>query len=63
MIDDHNNLENAIQIGIPQGSLASLILFLIYISGAIEQIEKELPKIISLLFMDDLGFIALKTSI
>ena len=46
-----------IETGIPQGSPVSLILFLIYISGVFEQVEKKLPGIVLLSFVDDLGFI------
>ncbi len=63
VIDGHNNPENAIETEIPQGSPASPILFLIYNSGAFEQVEKELPEIMSLSFVDDLGFIASGTSV
>ena len=58
VIDGHNNQEKEVETGIPQGSPVSPILFLIYISGVFEQVEKELPGIVSLLFVDDLGFIA-----
>ena len=38
--------------------LVSLILFLIYDSRVFEQVKKELPEIMSLLFIDNLGFVA-----
>ena len=63
VIDRHNDLENTIKIGISQGLPESLILFLIYISEVFEQVEKKLPKIMSLLFVHDLGFIASRTSV
>ena len=63
MIDGHNNPEKDVETGIPQGSPVSPILFLIYISGVFEQVEKELPEIVSLSFVDDLGFIASGTSV
>ena len=58
MIDGHNNQEKEVETGIPQGSPVSPILFLIYISGVFEQVEKEPPGIVLLSFVDDLGFIA-----
>ena len=63
VIDGHNNPEKDVETGIPQGSPVSPILFLIYISGIFEQVEKELPEIVSLSFVDDLGFIASGTSV
>lgn len=63
VIDGHNNPEKDVETGIPQGSPVSPILFLIYISGVFEQVEKELPEIVSLSFVDDLGFIASETSV
>ena len=63
MIDGHNNPENDVETGIPQGSPVFPILFLIYISGVFEQVEKELPELVSLSFVDDLGFIASRTSV
>ena len=63
VIDGHNNQEKEVETGIPQGSPVSPILFLIYISGVFEQVEKELPGIVSLSFVDDLGFIASGVSV
>ena len=63
MINGYNNSEKNVETGIPQELPVSLILFLIYISRVFEQVKKELPKIVSLLFLDDLGFIASRMSV
>lgn len=61
VIDGHNNPENDIETGIPLGSPVSLILFWLYISGVFEQVEKGLPEIKSLLFVNHVGFITSET--
>ena len=58
VIDGHDNQEREIETGIPQGSPVSPILFLVYISGVFEKVTESCPAIISLSFVDDLGFIA-----
>lgn len=58
VIDGHDNSERDIETGILQGSPVSPILFLIYISGIFEEVTKNHPWASSLLFIDDLGFIA-----
>ena len=63
MIDSHNNSEKYVEIRIPQKLLVSPILFLIYISGVFEQLDKEFSNIVSLSFVDDLGFIASEASV
>lgn len=63
IIDSHINSENNIETRVLQGSLVSPIFFLIYISGVFNQIGKKLPKIVFLLFVDDLSFIDLGFSI
>ena len=55
VIDGHINPKHKVETGIPQGSPVSPILFLIYISGVLFQIETGLPQISCLSFMDDLG--------
>ena len=63
MIDVHNNPEKDMEIKIPQGSMISSILFLIYISRVFERVEKEFANIMSMSFVDDLGFIASGASV
>lgn len=63
VIDDYNNSEKDIKTRIPQGSPVSPILFLIYISGVFEQLKREFSEIVSLSFVDNLGFVASGTSI
>ena len=58
VIDGHENKEREIKTGIPQGSPVSPILFLIYISGVFDTVTEASPSVISLSFIDDLGFIA-----
>ena len=62
IIDRHANQEKRIETGIPKGSPISPILFLIYISRVFGQVEENLPGVVSLSFINDLGFIALGTS-
>ena len=63
IIDGHANQEERIETGIPQGSPVSPILFLIYISGVFGQVGENLPGVVSLSFVDDLGFIASGASV
>lgn len=60
VIDNHNHQEKDVETGIPQGSPVSPILFLIYISGVFKQVESQLSGVVSLSFVDNLGFIALE---
>jgi retron-type reverse transcriptase len=43
---------------VPQGSLVSPILFIIYLSGIFDKIEEQNPEIIALSFIDDIAFLA-----
>ena len=58
VIDGHDNKERNIETGIPLSSPVSQILFLICISGVFDAVIKNNPTVTSLLFVDNLGFIA-----
>lgn len=62
IIDGHINPEKIVETSIPQGSPVSPILFLIYISGVFESVKETVLGIISLSFMNDLGFLASRNS-
>lgn len=57
VIDGHANSEKSVETEIPQGSPVSPILFLTYISGVFDAVAAMSPNALSLLFMDDLGFL------
>lgn len=59
MIDTNNNKEIDIETRTFQSFLISQNLFLISISRVFNKISKTSPLVISLLFVDNLGFIAL----
>lgn len=61
VINKHDNKEREIKTCILQELPVSLILFLIYISRVFYKLRKNNPAVISLLFVDDLGFIAFGT--
>ena len=63
VIDGHDNKEREVEIGIPQGSPVSPILFLIYIRGVFDKISEISRGVTSLSFMNDLGFIASSSSV
>ncbi len=63
VIDRHDNKERDIETGIPQGSPVSPILFMIYISRVFEAVTENNLTVTSLSFVDDLGFIASRTSV
>lgn len=63
VIDGHDNREQNIEIGIPQGSPVLPILFLVYITEVFGKMTESYPTITSLLFVDDLGFVASRHSV
>ena len=62
VIDGYTCPARDIEIGVPQGSPISPILFIIYISGFFDAIEAKIP-VTSLSFADDIGLIAIENSI
>ncbi len=62
-IDGFTNVRQKVGSEIPQGSPVSPILFLIYISGVFSIVEKQLPHVTCMSFIDDLGFITADRSI
>lgn len=63
VINGHNNREKNVKIGIPQGLPISPILFLIYISKIFDQVKGKFSNMVSLSFIDDLGFIESRASV
>ena len=62
-MDRHDNKEQDIETRSPQGSPVSPLLFLIYISGVFEKVTDSNPVVMSLFFIDNLGFIASENSV
>lgn len=63
VIDGYDNEEIEIGTRISQDSPISLIFFLIYISEVLNKVAETSPLVISLTFINDLGFIALARSV
>lgn len=63
MKDDYNNQEKEVNIEIFQESSIFPIRFLIYINRVFKQVKKKLPRIVLLLFVNDLAFIASEISV
>ena len=63
IIDGHANQEEIIETEILQRSFVSPIFFLICISGVFDQVEENLPRVVLLSFIDDLGVIASGASV
>jgi hypothetical protein len=62
VIDGYTCSLKEVEAGLPQGSPISPILFVIYISGFFDHIEEKIP-VTTLLFADDIGIIAVESSI
>ena len=57
VIDGFTNPRQKVKFGISQGLPISLILVLIYMSGVFSVVEKQLPNMLCVSFIDNLGFI------
>jgi Reverse transcriptase (RNA-dependent DNA polymerase) len=58
IIDGFTCLLKDTNSGVSQGSLVSSILFIIYLSGIFNKIEKQNPEITALFFANDIAFLA-----
>jgi hypothetical protein len=58
IIDSYKAPKQPINSGLPQGSSVSPILFLIYIRGVFQAIERQVPEIKALSYTDNIGLIA-----
>jgi retron-type reverse transcriptase len=62
VIDGYTCSLKEVETGLPQGSLISPILFVIYINRFFDHIEEKI-SITTLLFADNIGIIAVESSI
>lgn len=62
MIDGHNKKEKEVETRISKGLQVSPIIFIIYISEGFEKVKLQLLRVVLLLSIHDLRFIALGTS-
>jgi retron-type reverse transcriptase len=62
IIDGYTYSFKEVEADLPQGSLISPILFVIYISGFFDYIEEKIPISI-LFFIDNIDIIAIESSI
>jgi retron-type reverse transcriptase len=62
VINGYTCSSKEVEAGLPQGSPISPILFVIYISGFFDHIEEKIPISI-LFFVDNIGIIAIESSI
>lgn len=63
MVSGYDNREKEIETEILQDFPVSLILFLIYLSEIFSKVSESNSLVISLFFVDKLGFIALGSSV
>jgi hypothetical protein len=55
-LDGEEGRANPVDTGIPQGSPAAPILFITYLSGIIDEVERAVPGIRGLSFADDIAW-------
>ena len=63
MLDDFLCSEQQTNSELSQGSPVSPILFVIYISGVFESIEREVSEACALFFANDIGIVASGSSV
>jgi retron-type reverse transcriptase len=62
IIDGYTCSSKEVEVGLPQGSPISPILFVIYISGFFDYIEEKI-SVSTLFFVDNIDIIAIESSI
>jgi len=58
VLDGETGEEHPVDTGVPQGSPAAPILFVTYLSGIFDEVERAAPGISGLSFVDDIGWLA-----
>jgi len=56
VLDGEVGEENPVDTGVPQGSPAAPILFITYLSGVFDEVERAAPDVSGLSFVDDIGW-------
>jgi len=56
VLDGEVGEENPVDTGVPQGSPAAPILFITYLSGIFDEVERAAPDVSGLSFVDDIGW-------
>jgi hypothetical protein len=56
VLDGEVGEPRAVDTGVPQGSLAAPILFITYLSGIFAEVERAVPGVRGLSFVDDIGW-------
>ena len=56
VLDGEVGEENPVDTGVPQGSPAAPILFITYLSGIFDEVERAAPGVSGLSFVDDIGW-------
>ena len=55
-LDGETGEAQAVETGVPQGSPAAPILFVTYLSDVFDEVERKVPGVSGLSFVDDIGW-------